>query len=179
MTNLNLKMAGCALLLSMSCANLDNLSITRTGKTLIKKNPTEIDFGVLEFSNLSEIDLNQIASDNGRQLEDIDSIKINSAILDLPFPQNANFDFAESIEFFVQADGVAPLKIASISPVPRNTKEITLDVAAVDLLNFSESRILEITSRLVGTTPEFDTEVQATIDLEVDVDVTDAAGCNG
>ena len=168
-----------AMFLSMSCANLDNLSITQTGSTLIEKNPTDVDFGTLEFTNLNEIDLNEIASDNGRVLSDIDSIRIKSAVLDLPFPQNANFDFAESIEFFVESEGAAPLKIASISPVPKNLNEIDLEVVDIDLLNFSESKVLEITSRLVGTSPEFDTEVQATIDLEVDVDVTSAAGCGG
>ncbi len=63
----------------------------------------------------------------------IEEIKLKKLSLTISAPEDGNFDFINSIDLYINAEGMDETKIASATDIPKGSKEINLTVNDVDL----------------------------------------------
>lgn len=135
--------------------------------------------GELSFAGFDGLDLSQSQTfrNQGYGKDDIDSVHIVSFTLTVTAPDAGNFDFLQRIAFSVEAEGLPPVEIARLDPIPEGQREIELQVdSSIELLPYVVAPSMTITTQATGTRPAEETTVDASVVFGVDVNVT--GGCS-
>ena len=170
-----------SLLTLITCGDqIDNFTITEEASTTVSRasvleSLAEVLLGDLGFGNFLNIDLvqNETLANQGVERHQIDSVKIDSLILEITEPASGqDFEFLEEIEFFVQADGLESRRIASGGPFASGLERVGLNVDDVELAPYVTADSMDITTRVTGRRPQRETTIKGTMELGVDVSLT-------
>ncbi len=103
----------------------------------------------------------------------IEEILLTKLKMEISSPSDADFRFLESVQVFINADGLAELEIASLNPVPNNVGPlIELETAGNDLKEYIKKdefslRVNTVTDELLDE----DYEIKVTSDFFVDAKI--------
>ena len=171
---------GVVVLVSLTCGadELDNVEVEQDGQAQIPAGSV-IDqlLGDLAFEGFDDIDVSQSQEleNQGYTEDQIDSVHLETLTLTVSAPAGGDFDFLESIAFFVEADGEERVEIARLEPVPEGATELDVPVADVELLPYVVAESMTVTTEAMGAAPDDDTTVDAHLVFDVDVNVSGAA----
>ena len=175
-------LGGLVLLTALTCAGLDTFSdeeeadTTIPGASLLEQLVGDIGFGGVANMDLSQ---SQALQNQGVSRNQIDSVRVTSLALTITSPASgADFTFLNSLSFFVEAPDVARQRIAHGGPFPTGASNMTLDLDGLDLAPYAAASSMSITTEVNGHSPSEATTIHATMDLEIDVNVTGAL-CGG
>ncbi|MEM6733304.1 MAG: hypothetical protein AAF658_17220 [Myxococcota bacterium] len=163
------------------CSSLDTFTIEESATTVVQGSLVGQVLGDLGFAGFVGLDLseNQTLQNEGVERSDIDSVFVRSLSLRITdTTQGQSFDFLNSIAFFAESDGLPRVEIASGADFAPGLTEIGLDVSNVNLADYVAAPTLTITTDASGGAPAEDTSIEATLTLDVDVNVAGAL-CGG
>ena len=172
-----LRIVVAATFLSLACGSLDTFTIEESAQTTVEgAGVLGSALGAVSFTGFTGLDLsaNQTLQNQGVEEQDIDSVFVRSLTLTVVSPDDGDFDWLDSIEFFVEAEGLDRVAIASGSNFADGLRVIGLDVSGVDLAPYVAAPSLDITTDATGRPPVEDTTIDAQIVLDVDVNVKGA-----
>lgn len=166
----------------LACGGLDIIDIEESSTTTVQGgNILQQLVGNLGFSSFTAMDItaNEELKNQGVDRQDIDSVKLTALTLKIVSPASGvDFTFLDSIEFYVEAPGLPLQLIARGGSFQPGLRTVGLDVEDVDLADYAASGTMSITTNASGNQPSEDTTIEATVKLEVDVNV-DGALCGG
>ncbi len=156
--------------LSVGCSALPvTFDAHARGQTVVPKG-TAIEqlVGGLGFSQFTALDLSQSQEfkNNNVQKKHVSSASLKSLTLDIKAPEAQNFDFLESIGFYVEAPG-QPRKRIATKQVSKGVRSIKCDVDDVDLGPYVRADSMTITTSVKGRRPNADTTVEARLTITV------------
>lgn len=164
--------------LASTCSDLDNIDVGATGTATIPEGTVidELlgDFAFLGFDGF-DISQSQEFRNQGYSRDQIDSVRVAGFTLAIVDPADANFDFLDSIRFFVEAEGLPRIEIAVLDPVPVGVAAVELELADAELADYATAESMTITSEASGRRPPAETTIEA--DVTLDVDVRLSGGC--
>lgn len=117
------------------------------------------------FSNL-DFNQNQDFKNNNAARERVKSMTVTSFTIRISSPNNQDFDFLDSLEFFAKTDGQPEAKIAgklnisSLNLVAPNPT-LVMDLEPVDLSPYVRASTMSITVKGTGRQPPQDTTLAA------------------
>jgi hypothetical protein len=167
--------------IAITCGGLDNFLIEEQSRAVIQSGSLLEQFaGAAGFGEFATVDItqNQSLQNQGVERHQIDSVKILSLTMTIVDPQGEDFTFLDSIEFFVEADGLPKVSIATGGPFPSGASTVELTIPDQDLADYAASESMNITTEARGRRPDQDTTIDANLMLDVDVNVEGAA-CGG
>ncbi|MCX8019157.1 MAG: hypothetical protein N2747_01535 [Chitinophagaceae bacterium] len=96
--------------------------------------PVHVPFEIFtpEINTASETEF----QNNNTKKELVEKAVLKQITFQLKSPSGGNFNFLNSIELYIQAEGLAERKIAWKQPVPENTNTFTCDIAGEDLKDY-------------------------------------------
>ena len=102
----------------------------------------------------------------------IEEIKLKELTLKVKTPEDGNFDFVNSIELFINAEGLEETKIASASDIQKGTNEINLTVEDVDLTPYITGneivfKVKMVTGKIVTQSMEIDIHSVFHVDAKI------------
>lgn len=166
-----------AIAAALACSSIDNVEIEATGQTTVPQG-TVIDqlIGDIGFLGFEGFDISETQEfrNQGYKKSQIDSVRVTSFTLSIAAPADGDFDFIERIAFFAESDGLARVEIARLDPVPEGSNVLDLELADVDLRDYAAAESMTITTEATGVRPEAETDIDARVVLDVDVDVSGA-----
>ncbi|XXF81525.1 hypothetical protein P2318_05925 [Myxococcaceae bacterium GXIMD 01537] len=125
---------------------------------------------IASFASL-DFDQNQDFKNQGVTKDEVSSVKVRSLRLKVLSPDDADFGFLDSLEFFARAgdrevriarkDNISRLGLSAPNPV------LELDVEDVDLQPYVTAPSMSIIVRGKGRMPEKEVRLQASVLLEV------------
>ncbi len=124
------------------------------------------------FTNI-DFSANQDFKNQGVTRDDVDSVKITRLTLRITAPNDQDFRFLESLQFFAEANGQKVLvaekhgidKLGLVAPNP----VLEMEVKDVELAPFVTAPAMSLTTEGTGRQPAKDTTIEAVVDLRVDV----------
>ncbi len=165
-----------ALLLLINCGGIDNVGVTATARSTVPAaTPLEVALGQMGFGEFATFDLmqSQELQAKGVKRSAVDSVHLRSLTLTLTAPPSGqDLTFIDRVEFYAEAGGQPRRLIASGGPFQAGTTEVGLDVEAVDLTPYVTAPSMSVTTDVTGRRPQYETTVQATMRLDVDVNVS-------
>jgi hypothetical protein len=159
----------------ITCGGLDTFDVEQSATTTIPGgSPIPFLDTLFDFAGFNEFDISQSSEfeNQGVSKDDIDSVTMTSLRLRVISPDGADLSFLDSIEFFVDAEGLSKKRIAKGSSFPAGAREVELDVEDVDLKPYAVKDAMQITAKASGENPPQDIEVAADVVLSVDVNVS-------
>lgn len=163
------------LLGTITCAPLDVISLEESSTTTVPKASIfEQLIGDLGFGGFINIDLvdNTQLQNQGVERHQIDSVYATSFTLTITQPTSGqDFSFVDSLQFFVNAENLPKMRIASGSNFPIGAKELELNLDPLDLAPYAAAESMTITSDVEGRRPMEETDIEATILLEIDLNI--------
>lgn len=132
-------------------------------------------FGFSEFTNLDITD-NQELQNQGVAPGDITDVYFRTFKLTATAPGGADLSFIENLEFYVEADGLDRVLVASQSDFPAGQASVDLNLEDVDLTAYVVSESMDLTTEVRGGRPDADTTVLA--EFSIDVGATAQGACN-
>jgi hypothetical protein len=140
-----------------------------TAQTSVAASPLPLGVLPLNFADFASLDLSntQDFKNQGISKDEIQSVKLKSAILTVTAPAGGTFDFVNSLEFDVSAQGQSQQRLAQLSPVPRSSTTVTLTVDGVELAPYVSAPSMAVTTNASGSPPSQDTTVQADLVFKV------------
>lgn len=166
------------LVLCATCSDVDNVVVEADGRAQIPEGGVlEELLGDLDFAGFDDIDITQAQEfeNQGYTEDQIDSVRLETVTLTVSTPAGGNFDFLDSIAFFVEAEGEERVEIARLDPVPMGESVVELEVdGSVELRPYVVADAMTVTTEASGTRPEDDTTVDAHLSFDVDVNVSGA-----
>lgn len=167
----------CALVALATCGGLDEFSITESAQTTIQGSALGGVLGNFAFAGFSSLDIseNQTLENQGVKRNQIDSVKVREITMTITdTSRGQNFDFLDSIEFYVEAEGLDRKLLASGSNFASGLTTIGLDVRDVELAAYVSKEAMSITTDTTGNPPAEDTTIEAEMTLDVNVNVSGA-----
>jgi hypothetical protein len=127
------------------------------------------------FGSFSDLDFaeNQDFVQNGVKPSEINSAKVTSLTLEIVSPADQGFSFLDEVSFYAHAGDTLAL-IAEKHDIPSlglTGRTLSLDVTGVDLTPFITGSSVALEVRGSGRAPPQDTQLRATVDLELRVNV--------
>jgi hypothetical protein len=174
-----MRKVGIAVLLvyAATCSGLDNFDVTLGGQAVIAGR-TLVDelLGPVDFAGLGSVDITESKEyqNEGVEEDDVDSVRVVSFQLAIVSPQSGTFDFIESISIYAETKGLPRVRIASLEKIPSGAMQLSLAVDSVDLKPYVVATSMIVTAEASGQQPEDETTVDATVVLDVDVNVSGA-----
>jgi hypothetical protein len=166
-----------ALVALATCGGLDTFSITETQRTVIQGSPLPDVLGLVTFTGFNQMDIssNEELQNQGVERHQIDSVRLTRLTMQLVEPgPNQDFTFIDSIAFFVESAGLEKKRIASGGPFPADATSVELALDDVDLGPYAAAESMSITTEAEGEAPPENRTIEATIALDVDVNVEGA-----
>jgi hypothetical protein len=168
-----------AMLSALTCGGLDTFSVEQSGTASIAgAGIAGALLPALSFAGLSDMNISESSEfeNQGVTKDDIDSVKIESVTLTIVEPSGGNFDFLDTIELYVEAEGEDRRLIASGADFADGVSVIALDVEDVELAPYAVRESMSITADGTGEAPVDDTKIKVDVVLLVDVNL-DGALC--
>ena len=132
-------------------------------------------FGFNEFTDLDITDSQELAN-QGVQPGDITDVYFKAFTLTATAPGGADLSFIDSLEFYVEADGLDRVLVASQDDFPAGQASVDLNLENVDLTAYVVSESMDLTTEVRGGRPPADTTVLA--EFAIDVGATAQGACN-
>lgn len=157
----------------------DVFDVTANGQATVPGNPLQVDVlnNLGPLQGLTNIDIKQDEEFKNQDVspDDVDSVKVKSFALKILSPSNQDFSFLKSVKFWAEIPGQRVLiaekldidKLGLTAPNP----VLQLDVKDAELKQFVTAPSMTISTEAVGHQPRQDTTLEATVTLEVDVNV--------
>ena len=159
------------------CESLDNLDVATAGKAVVPP-ATLLDklLGPIAFGGFDTVDFSQDFKNQGVTDEQIDEVHMKAMTILVEAPAAGDFNFITSAHFFVQAEGLDKIEIASMDKIPQGKRELDLMLnTKVDLKPYVIAPSMKVSSEIKGQRPDTETTVAAAVVLDVDIHVP---GCN-
>lgn len=161
-----------------TCSSLDNVEVPVTAEaTIPRRSVLDELLGNLAFAGFDGFDISQSQQfeNQGYSREQVDSVHMLEMTLTIRSPAGANFDFLDSIRFYARADGLPPVLVAELDPVPDGASQLTLVVdSSIELQPYVIAPEMTLTTEAGGVRPAEETRVEAEAIFDVDVNVTGA-----
>ncbi len=158
------------------CSDLDNVEVKTTATTVIPAR-TLVDelLGQLAFAGFEGLSLSESREfrNQGYTKDDIDNVRVKSFTMTIAAPSGGNFDWLERIAFSASAGELPDVEIARLDPVPDGLSRLELHVApGVELAPYATAEAMTITTSASGIRPPEETTVEATVILDIDINVS-------
>jgi len=116
---------------------------------------------------------NQDFENQGVSKNNVDSVRVVGFQLAITSPSNQDFSFLDSIQFYASTQGQPEVLIAEKSGIselvlPAPNPVLTLDLKDVELQPYVVAPSMSITVKGQGQAPRYDTDLKATVTLNVD-----------
>ncbi len=130
------------------------------------------------FDDFVEMDLTTATELQNQGVEpgDIREVTLDLFELEATDPPGADLSFLESMELWVEAEGLPPVLVASAEEFPEGVAVVTFDLETVDLTPYVVSEAMTFSTVTRGHRPAADTTVEARFDVAVGV--TGQGACN-
>ena len=170
------------LLFNLSCGdtleNLDNIEVPIVTSTTIQKGTTleSVLGGFPQLDAFTRVDISQqqAFSDTGYSIDDVDQVTLEKLTMKITAPDNENADlsFLGAMRFYIQANDLPKLEMASATPPQRGEREVSFETIDDDLKSYLLEGGGEITIELDDARrPEVDTTIEIRVIFNVDIDV--------
>lgn len=122
------------------------------------------------FGDFASMDLSQAQGfrNAGVEKDDVDSVKLTSAVLAIEAPADGTFEFLDAITFFIEADGVEKKRLAFKDSIPNDATAVTLDLEDLELAPYVTAETMTITTDATAHAPQQDTTIKASLVFAVD-----------
>lgn len=154
---------------------IDTFKVQESGETVVEQGTVlEQLVGGLGFADFVQFDIAQTEEfqNQGAKKSQIDSIYLTLLRLEITDPPSGqDLTFVESVEFYVEAEGLDRVRVASGGPFEAGQTVTDLDLDGVDLAPYATAPSMDITTEVTGHRPANDTTIEGTIELLVDVNV--------
>ena len=133
----------------------------QSSTTIEKGTLLEMVIGDFGFSDLTTFDISntQQFKNNNAQKDQVVTAKMTKLTLSITEPADQNFDFLDSITFYVAATGEEKTKIAS-KTISKGVRTFELELEEVDLAKFIKKDSISITTDVKGRRPSKNTTVK-------------------
>lgn len=131
--------------------------------------------GDIGFGDLIAFDISQTQEfkNQGAKKSEIDSVHLTLLRLEIVDPPTGeDFTFLDSLDFYVEAEGLPKVRIASGGPFTAGDTVVDLVLDDVDLAPYATAPSMDITTDASGHRPDTDITIQGTIKFVVDVNVS-------
>jgi hypothetical protein len=166
----------------LTCSDVDNFTVEVSSQTMVPSATVlEQLLGEIDFAGFDNImfDDTQEFQNEGVSKDQVDSVRLVSLRLTISDPPDDQFDFLDSIRFFVEAEGLPRVQIAELDPVPDGLGEIEIDVdSSVELQPYVVAPSMTLTTEVEGQRPANETTVDADAEFSVDANVGGTLGCS-
>jgi len=161
--------------LLVACSKLLTIRVEEESTTVVEQGTLlEEVVGDLGFDGFLAL---QIAESTELQNQGVEPGDIKEVFVEeLVLEGDHELSFIESLEFYVEADGLPRERIAHQDNFPDGETVVTLELDSVDLTEYVVAESMDITTEVAGTRPDEDTEVTGRIVLSVGV--TAKGACN-
>jgi hypothetical protein len=153
------------------CNPTINFDVTNSSSTQIPGAPVSIPLTNASYTT-APIDIAQANGfDSAQTAKDrIQSAHAKKLTLSVTAPSGANLSFLNSIAVQIAAQGLNPVQVAHLSPVPAAASaDLVLD--DVDLAPYLKASSFTLTTTVSGTTPTKNTTVQGDLTVNVEASV--------
>lgn len=157
-----------------TCDGLDTFHVGEVSQSTIPKGSVLEQFvGDLGFGGFLSMDLsqNQELKNQGVKKNQIDSVYLTEIEMTITTPADSDFTFIDTLEFYVESDGLPRQRIAYGGPFAAGVATVSLELDAVDLAAYVAAPTMQITTEAEGRRPSQDTTVSAALEFAVDVNV--------
>ncbi|MAD61190.1 MAG: hypothetical protein CMH49_06745 [Myxococcales bacterium] len=172
-------------LLSLACGDtlddlksLDNIEVPIITSATIQKGTTleSVLGGFPQLDAFTRVDLSQqqAFADTGYSSDNVDQITLKTLTMKITAPDNENADlsFLGAMRFYVQANNLPRLEMASAMPPQSGEREITFETVDDDLKSYLLEGGGEITIELDDARrPEVDTTIEIKVIFDVDINL--------
>ncbi len=161
-----------ALLVGLTtCEGFDDFEVEQTAVGEIPAaTPLDKLLQSLDLEGFRDISFSQSLQNQGLSAQDVDSMHLVSVRVAITAPEEATFDFLDSMVFYVETEGQPRVELARLDRIPKGARELELGISGpVDLTPYIAAPSLAIVSEVAGQFPEKKTSVQATLLVAVDV----------
>lgn len=152
-------------------ADLDNFDITITETTTIQGGGVVTDLlGQIDFAGFNDFDIedNQEFQNKDIPKSNIEWTKVRKLHLQLLTPQGNTFDFVDSIRFYIESPQHDKVQLGRSGAVDASADEILFLLDNVDIAPYLKDESMNISTEFHGRQPSKDTEVQVTMDFEIE-----------
>ena len=172
-------------LLSLACGDtlddlqsLDNIEVPIITSATIQKGTTleSVLGGFPQLDAFTRVDLSQqqAFSDTGYSIDDVDEVTLKELTMKITAPDNENADlsFLGAMRFYVQANDLPRLEMASATPPQSGDREIRFETVDDDLKSYLLDGGGEIIIELDDARrPEVDTTIEIKVIFDVDINL--------
>lgn len=161
-----------ALLLCAGCSRLPvSFDVTTRARTVVEKGTVvEQLVGSLGFGQFTNLDLSQSQEFQNRDVQRRHVASATVEALELrivpPTSEGQDFDFLESISFFIEAPGLEKKRIAH-KQVPRDSRSFKCELDSVELAPYVRAERMTVTTTVKGRRPENDTTLEARLVIAI------------
>ena len=161
-----------SLLICAGCSRLPaSFDVTTRGQTTIERGTVvEQLVGTLGFGQFTNLDLSQSQEFKNREVQRRHVARANVEALELrivsPTPEGQDFDFLETISFYVEAPGLERKRIAH-KQVPRDSRSFKCEMDDLELAPYVRAERMTVTTSVRGRRPENDTAIEARLVIAV------------
>lgn len=162
---------------------IDQFTVNESSESTIEQGTVvEQLAGQFGFSDFVSFDISQTDEfqNQGVTKDQIDSVRMTKLHLEVVDPPSGqDLSFIDTLEFFVEADGLERKRVASGTDFPEGATAVDLMIDDVELKPYAVAPSMDITTEATGHRPANDTTVEGTVELLVDVNIAGAVGCGG
>jgi len=158
--------------------SLDNIEVPITTSTTIQKGSMleSVLGGFPQLDAFTRVDLSQqqAFSDTGYSSDDVDKITLKSLTMKITAPdsENADLSFLGAMRFYIQANDLPKLEMATAMPPQSGDREVSFETTGDDLKNYLLEGGGEITIEIDDSRrPEVDTTIEIKVIFDVDINV--------
>jgi len=177
MNRLNLIIA--AVILWAACGRLLTITVEEQSSLVVAKGTiVESLVGELGFSEFTALDItdSQELRNQGVEPGDITEVYLETFTLTAAAPSGADLSFLDELSFYVSADGLDTVLIASQTDFPAGEASVELVLEDVDLTEYVVSESMDLTTEVSGGRPPEDTTIDA--DFSLAIRATAQGACN-
>ncbi|MCB9673574.1 MAG: hypothetical protein H6737_00575 [Alphaproteobacteria bacterium] len=123
----------------------------------------------LQFGGFADLDITSrdAVANQGVEPGDINDVRFDELVLSATAPTDADLSFIESLSFYVEADGLDAMLVASQDDFPEGQAVVPLDLEDVDLTDYVVQPSMTLTTNVTGSRPGVDTTVLAAFTLRI------------
>ncbi|MEZ4321944.1 MAG: hypothetical protein R3F61_31015 [Myxococcota bacterium] len=147
-----------------------SISVSDSSEVLVERGtPLEILLSDLSFGEFANLDITSrdAVANQGVEPGDINSVRFDELVLTATDPSGSDLSFLDSLEFYVEADGLPQVLVASSSDFPVGQAEVPLDLEDLDLTEYVVQDSMTLTTDVSGSRPDVDTVVEAAFTLRI------------
>jgi hypothetical protein len=123
----------------------------------------------LGFTAFDNLDLSQSQQwqNNNANKNDVSSVLLSAASLDVTVPDGGDMSFIHSLQFYVNAPDAGQALVAEGDTFPAGQSHVELTTYPVELAPYVKASAMTVTTNATGTQPQQDTTLHATLTFHV------------